>query len=303
MSRRLFVIAVALSAWACSDAASPVAPDSQLPMSSVADEEVLGQAYAAHRGVALIEAYIDGRSELALTGYGSGLMRWQHFEWAAPGRLNGAFLPTRVGPQSWYPDWPDEPDSENRDCYCYSSLSSHNLFIWPAAYSLDPRLRRGRGTVTFSQSGLSAINIMFDDNAFPGAEWYTVSIDTRYPLQAQPWPDQTPYVVSLSKQRYVSLALLSYGASGLDDPASLTEFSLGDDRGSEAGIALGPGGVPLMRVADMNGDTINDAIVRFPVAGLLYHGDAALGSTVLTVTARSPGWGYVRGSLPVTFVP
>lgn len=303
MYRRLLLLVVALSAWACADAARPVAPDSRLPVTSTSDEEVLGAAYAAHRGVSLIEAYIDGRSELQLTGYGSQLMRWEHFDWAAPGRLNGVFFPTRVGAQTWYPDWPDVPDSENRDCHCYSSTVSHTLFIWPNAYDLRPTQRRGRGSVTFTVSGLAAINVMFDDNAFPGAEWYTVSVDTRYPLQVQPWPNQTPYVVSLSKQKYVSLSLLSEGAPGLDAPGSLTEFSLGNDRGMEAGIALGPGGVPLLRVADMNGDTIDDAIVRFPVAGLLYHGDAALGSTVLTVTALSPGWGYVRGSLPVTFVP
>lgn len=303
MLRRSLAIAMVAFVWACADATTPVAPTIEATLGAETDPAVTSAAIPGHRGVSLVEAYIDGRSELSITGWGSGLVRWEHFDWAAPGRLEGAFYPTRIGPESWYPEWPDVPDSENRDCHCYSSLGQHHLFIWPLAYDLAPRLRRGRGTVTFRQEGLSAVVINFDDNVFPGAEWYTVSLDTRFPLQVQPWPNEPPNVVSLSKQKYVSLALLSYGAGGLDDPASLTEFSLGDDIGMETGIALGPGGVPLRRTADVNGDAIPDAIVRFPVSGLVYHGDAALGSVVLKVTARSPGWGYVRGELPVTFVP
>jgi hypothetical protein len=219
-------------------------------------------------------------------------------------RLGRVFYPTRLGPDSWYPDWPDVPDSENRDCNCVSHLSQHNLPIWPFQYDLGLQLRRGRGTASLRyEFGLHTIS--FNDNAFPGAEWYTVSIDTRFPLGVQPWPNHTPYVVSLSKQQYVSLALLSDGMA-LGEPTSLTDFSLGDDRGMETGIALGAGGVPLIRIADVNGDTIDDAVVRFRVSGLVYHGDAAVGQSVLKVTARSPGPGagyYVRGDLPVTFVP
>ncbi len=303
MIRRLPFVAMVVSVWACADPTTTIAPSLNAPSASVESEDFASAAFSAHRGVALIEAYIDGRSELTLRGYGWGIMRWSHYDWAAPGRLNGAFLPTRVGPDAWYPDWPDVPDSENRDCHCFSSIASHYLFLWPGPYDLDPRLRRGRGTASATMVSASDVIISFNDNAFPGAEWYTVSLDTRYPLQVQPWPNQSPYVVSLSKQRYVSLALLSVGASGLDEPANLVDFSLGNDRGNETGIALGPGGVPLLRVADMNGDTIDDAIVRFPISGLVYHGDAPLGSTMLRVTARAPGWGYVRGDLSVTFVP
>jgi hypothetical protein len=302
MCRRLLVAAITMSAWACADAVNPVSPVAGAPFASASADDAASAAFVGHRGVTLVEAYIDGRSELQIGGYGSGVMRWEHFDWAAPGRLNGVFLPTRVGPDRWYPQWPDVPDSENRNCHCVSDLFAHSIFFWPLTYDLDAQLRRGRGTASFTTGG-AAINIMFDDNAFPGAEWYTVSFDTRFPLGVQPWPNQSPYVVSLSGQKYVSLALLSYGAGGLDDPARLVDFSLGDDRGLETGIARGPGGVPLLRVADLNGDTIDDAIVRFPVSGLVYHGDAAVGSAVLKVVARSPGWGYVRGDLPVTFVP
>jgi len=303
MSSRYAYLALACGAWACADATQPVAPTAAVSRAEAQVGEVdVAVEQPGHRGVAIVEAYIDGRSTLSISGFGSGLLRWEHFDWAAPGRLGGAFLPTRVGRVNWYPDWPDDPDSENRDCHCASSLGSHDLFFWPLDYDVDPRARRARGPVSFSAGG-ALVNIAYDDNAIPGAEWYSVSLDTRFPLGVQPWPNQTPYIVSLSRQRYVSLALLSYGAGGLDDPAALVDFSLGDERGSEAGIALSPDGLPLLRVADVNADTIDDAIVRFPIAALAYRGDAPLGHTVLKVTAFSPGWGYVRGDLPVTFVP
>jgi len=235
-------------------------------------------------------------------GY-TNLIDWRHDTGAAPGRYNGADFPTRVGSASYFFTWPDVPDRENRDCNCRTEFTSGSAPVWWDTYDLDPQVKRGRGSVSV-QFQFPYLGIYFDDSAFPGAEWYHVSLDTRYPLQVQPWPNQSPYVVSLSKQKYVSLALLSVGIGGLDDPASFSDFSLGDDRGLETGIALGPGGVPLMRVADLNGDSIDDAIVRFPVSGLIHQGDARLGSTVLKVTALTTGvGGYLRGDLPITFVP
>jgi hypothetical protein len=303
MHRKLLFAAITLGAWACSDAARPVAPSSGSPMASVSTDDVAGAAFPGQRAVVLIEAYIDGRSELYLDGWIPGVQDWYHLDGAGPGRAGGVNLPTRLGAQNWYPEWGDVPDSSLQDCHCRSHVGANNLPWYPVHHYLDPRLRRGRGSVSFDEEPEGSIGIMFDDNAFPGAAWYTVSIDMRFPLQVQPRPRQSPYVVSLSKQKYVSLALLSYGAQGLDEPANLVEFSLGNDRGMETGIALGPGAVPLIRIADMNGDNIDDAVVRFPVSGLVYHGDAALGHTVLKVTARSPGYGHVRGDLPVTFVP
>lgn len=303
MPRNVALVALTSIAWACADSARPLAPALEAPMASALGDEVASAAFPGNRGVSLVEAYIDGRSELALA---HTIMQWTHFDGAAPGRLNGVFYPTRLGPDSWYPYWPDVPDSENRDCNgCFSDLEWLNVPIWPFQFDLGLKLRRGRGTASLRYE-FNAHRISFNDNAFPGAAWYTVSIDTRFPLGVQPWPNQTPYVVSLSKQKYVSLALLSDGLA-VGDPRSLTDFSLGDDRGMETGIALGAGGVPLIRIADVNNDSAEDAVLRFRVSDLVYHGDAAVGQTVLRVTARlfEGPWGgyYLRYDLPVTFVP
>ena len=52
-------------------------------------------------------------------------MRWFHYDWAAPGRLGGANLPTRVNDVNWHPDGPDVPDPENRFCNCQSTTAEH----------------------------------------------------------------------------------------------------------------------------------------------------------------------------------
>ena len=40
----------------------------------------------------------------------------------------------------------------------------------------------------------------------------------------------------------------------------------------------------LIHVVDVNGDTVDDVVMRFSVAALVYRGDAPLGATVLRVT-------------------
>jgi hypothetical protein len=65
-----------------------------------------------------IEAKIDGRSNLVLHGTDA---YWMHFQFAAPGRETFTNLPTTFDTVEWFPDWPDVPDAENRDCNCMSS--------------------------------------------------------------------------------------------------------------------------------------------------------------------------------------
>ena len=65
-----------------------------------------------------IEAKIDGRSNLVLHGTDA---YWMHFQFAAPGRETFTNLPTKFDAIEWFPDWPDVPDAENRDCNCMSS--------------------------------------------------------------------------------------------------------------------------------------------------------------------------------------
>src|SRR5438874_2026299 len=47
-----------------------------------------------------LRAWIDGRSDLILTG---GSAHWHHFDYAAPGRLGGSDFPTYLDGVSWLP--------------------------------------------------------------------------------------------------------------------------------------------------------------------------------------------------------
>ena len=66
-----------------------------------------------------VEAYIDGRSQLILSGSSA---QWHHFNYAAPGRWRLADEPTIINGVEWFPTWPDVPDPENRCGECYSSV-------------------------------------------------------------------------------------------------------------------------------------------------------------------------------------
>ncbi len=66
-----------------------------------------------------VSAYVDGRSRLRFRGT---TVQWEHLEFAAPGREQGATTPTKLGTVDWQPVWPDVPTAENRDCNCKSSV-------------------------------------------------------------------------------------------------------------------------------------------------------------------------------------
>ena len=62
------------------------------------------------------QAYIDGRDELIIQG---NTLQWDHFDFAAPGRLGGVNYPTiitttlngvtQMNGVDWIPTWPDPP--------------------------------------------------------------------------------------------------------------------------------------------------------------------------------------------------
>jgi hypothetical protein len=79
-----------------------------------------------------VEAWMDGRSNLILTGTSA---RWHHIEFAAPGRETFVNLPTKLSGVDWFPTWPDLPDAENRDCNCDSSTYTDLPAAIPRALS------------------------------------------------------------------------------------------------------------------------------------------------------------------------
>lgn len=129
-----------------------------------------------------VRAWIDGRSRLVLDGASA---RWEHLDFAAPGRLEcnvGAQVqPTFIDGDAWYPEWPDRPDCENRDCGCDSSVFLGLHQPVPEA-EIFPELEvlQGRGSCTLvdwpvAENGYRIV-VEFDDNAWGGADWYEIDV-------------------------------------------------------------------------------------------------------------------------------
>jgi hypothetical protein len=130
-----------------------------------------------------VRGWIDGRSRLILD---DDTVLWQHFDFAAPGRLDcdiGVQIqPTYLEGVEWYPTWPDLPTCENRDCNgCTSDLfvglvnPVPNIQLMPILDKLE-----GRGLVTLIEPPTAAnghrMVIEFNDNAFNAAAWYEIEI-------------------------------------------------------------------------------------------------------------------------------
>ncbi|MCC6406949.1 MAG: hypothetical protein IT453_07275 [Planctomycetes bacterium] len=135
-----------------------------------------------------IQAYVDGRSRLILD---DDTATWQHFEWAAPGRVDCdtgyPIAPTYLDGLAWWPDWPDVPTCENRDCGGCSSSTFVGLAHALPDHDFAPGLivydaRGPAGIVEFpsAANGWSVV-IEFDDNAPGGAYWYDVELDFSSP--------------------------------------------------------------------------------------------------------------------------
>ena len=131
-----------------------------------------------------VEAYIDGRSQLVLTG---GTAQWRHFDYGAPGYDDN--LPTRINSSSWYPQWSGDP----RDCNgCYSNTFNG---VSPAISAVDQavsvnaiQVRESLSIVQQPAAGNGYTVILeFNDNVTGGGAWYVVDLDV-------PFVDDTPVV-------------------------------------------------------------------------------------------------------------
>lgn len=124
-----------------------------------------------------VRAFIDGRSWLIVQG---NTVHWRHFDFAVPGRELGANEPTELNGVAWFPEWPDDPDAENRDCDCDSSS-----FVGVPSLSAQPQtvavsVVQARGNVMIIQqpeesNGFTLI-IEFDDNAPANSDWYEIGL-------------------------------------------------------------------------------------------------------------------------------
>jgi hypothetical protein len=124
-----------------------------------------------------IRARIDGLSRLIIQ---ENTVHWYHVAAAAPGRWIPA--PTYINGVEWNPDWPDVPDSGNRDCEC-SSSSYQGI---PALAKYPPivlEVIQARGKVAIvqqpSQSNDYTLIVEFDDFTPPdtyGDDGYEIEL-------------------------------------------------------------------------------------------------------------------------------
>ena len=92
----------------------------EVPVEVVVEREVVREAPVSSHGASRLhlKAHIDGRTHLIVRG---DSVQWLQLDYAAPGREGFVDFPTVVNGFDWMPQWPDQPDGENRDCYCTSS--------------------------------------------------------------------------------------------------------------------------------------------------------------------------------------
>ncbi len=130
-----------------------------------------------------LRAEIDGRSRLILSG---GTAQWQHFDAAAPGRIdcnnNTPMEATWINGVAWWPTWSDLPDCENRDCGgCTSDTTTGITPALPLsgfdAY-VNPIACRGQVAIVETPSAGNGYRVVveFDDNAWAGADWYDIEL-------------------------------------------------------------------------------------------------------------------------------
>ncbi len=130
-----------------------------------------------------ILAYVDGRSQLLLRGR---FAQWFHMEYAAPGRQLFSDFPTFLNGTEWLPEWPDDPDAENRDCFCESSIFESLQPALPQAETdVQLHVLLGRGLVSIierpEEDNDFTLTLEIDDNDFSNPDWYEIVISVAEP--------------------------------------------------------------------------------------------------------------------------
>ena len=134
-----------------------------------------------------VRAKIDGRSRLTLQG---ATAQWTHYDWAAPGRLECDLgtpeEPTWINGLAWFPQWPDQPTCENRDCGCSSDVDSSipplpSTDVVVALHLVQCRALAWIVEYPSSTNGYR-VTIEFDDSDPGGDDWYEVVLETSAPV-------------------------------------------------------------------------------------------------------------------------
>ncbi|MQG69749.1 MAG: carboxypeptidase regulatory-like domain-containing protein [SAR202 cluster bacterium] len=132
----------------------------------------------AYDGSAIhVTANIDGKSQLVMRGSEAW---WLHKELSAPGRSASTDLATRFNDEKWLPEWPDQPDAQNYDCQCESSMYDRLTPPFPAGYAevrIEALDARGdvAGTINLTDEGYMLV-VEFDDTESEGSDWYEILV-------------------------------------------------------------------------------------------------------------------------------
>ncbi len=145
------------------------------------------------------EGFIDARSRL---NFQNDSVWWHHLSAAAPGRQSSSNQPTLLNEVLWYPNWPDVPNRENRDCNCTSSATDE-FEAHPPSASLLVRTRHvnGRGSPRLIQlpgpeNAFRTIVEMNDGGS--GAAWLEMLVDFVPSQQLIPFQSDWKYLVGQS---------------------------------------------------------------------------------------------------------
>ena len=163
----------ALDAMSGSPDAAPTPVDASSPTPDAASDY----------GTIRIQARIDGRSHIVLRGT---QVQWHHIQRAAPGRDDARVEPTFINDKEWFPDWPDVPNQENRDCDCMSDVFRPLVPRIPSDGRIAQlRNIQVRGSASIVQQP-EAVNeytliVQLNDNGRIGSAEYIVEIDIPEP--------------------------------------------------------------------------------------------------------------------------
>ena len=171
-------VAALLLAVGCSFETSAEAPDPGGFAGDRPDATAPASPEPLHLRVSVL---IDGRSRLILSG---SQLEWYHLDYSAPGRHDHQTLPTLVDGLEWWPTWPDQPDSENRDCGC-RSLDAWSGLTVPvpevATTATVTPVGEMRGVAQVIEQATVAndfaVVVELDDNQTAGATTYVLDID------------------------------------------------------------------------------------------------------------------------------
>jgi hypothetical protein len=222
--------------------------------------------------------------------------QWHHFDFAAPGRQLFTNFPTTINNADWYPNWPDVPDAENRDCNCFSDAFAGVVPPLPAQpMEIDLQIlsvvrdipEEPAGTVTIVQFPAPENNftviVEFDDNAPGGSAFYHVGLQIRTLPVIDIKPGSFPNSINPRSKGVIPVAVLttsSFDATAVD-PAT---------------VLFGPAGTEATPVhsalEDVDGDGDADIILHFKTQDT----GIVCGDTSASLTGETSGGQVIEGS-------